>query len=80
MNKNIIITFLILFLSLKLSAQMDLNEIANEQYHKIAQIEGTEDILINYFSKIKNQNDDILNLKYLKAKDMLHQHSNKYSR
>ena len=38
---------------------MDLNKIANEQYHKIAQIEGTEDILINYFSKIKNQNDTL---------------------
>ena len=59
MNKNIIITFLILFLSLKLSAQMDLNKTANEGYHKIAQIEGTEDILINYFSKIKNQNDTL---------------------
>lgn len=59
MNRNIIITFLILCLSLKLSAQMDLNKIANEQYHKIAQIEGTEDILINYFSKIKNQNDTL---------------------
>ena len=32
MNRNIIITFLILCLSLKLSAQMDLNKIANEGY------------------------------------------------
>lgn len=59
MNRNIIITFLILCLSLKLSAQMDLNMIANESPHKIAQIEGTEDILINYFSKISNQNDTL---------------------
>ena len=59
MNKNIIITFLILILSLKLSAQIDLNMIANESPHKIAQIEGTEDILINYFSKINNQNDTL---------------------
>lgn len=59
MNRNIIITFLILILSLKLSAQMDLNKIANEGYHKIAQIEGTEDLLRDYFSKISNQNDTL---------------------
>ena len=59
MNKNIIITFLILILSLKLSAQTDLNMIANESPHKIAQIEGTENILRDYFSKIKNQNDTL---------------------
>ena len=59
MNRNIIITFLILILSLKLSAQTDLNMIANESPHKIAQIEGTENILRDYFSKIKNQNDTL---------------------
>lgn len=59
MNKNIIITFLILILSLKLSAQMDLNKTANEGYHKIAQIEGTEDLLRDYFSEISNPNDTL---------------------
>lgn len=59
MNRNIIITFLILCLSLKLSAQMDLNKIANEGYHKIAQIEGTEDLLRDYFSEISNPNDTL---------------------
>ena len=38
---------------------MDLNMIANESPHKIAQIEGTENILRDYFSKIKNQNDTL---------------------
>ena len=59
MNRNIIITFLILCLSLKLSAQMDLNMIANESPHKIAQIEGTENILRDYFSEITNPNDTL---------------------
>ena len=59
MNKNIFITFLILCLSLKLSAQMDLNMIANESPHKIAQIEGTENILRDYFSEITNPNDTL---------------------
>ncbi len=59
MNKNIFITFLILILSLKLSAQMDLNMIANESPHKIAQIEGTENILRDYFSEITNPNDTL---------------------
>lgn len=59
MNRNIFITFLILFLSLKLSAQMDLNMIANESPHKIAQIEGTENILRDYFSEITNPNDTL---------------------
>ena len=59
MNRNILLLFLILFLSLKLSAQMDLNMIANESPHKIAQIEGTENILRDYFSEITNPNDTL---------------------
>lgn len=59
MNKNILITFLILCLSLKLSAQIDLNKIANEGPHKVAQIEGTENILKDYFSEISNPNDTL---------------------
>ena len=38
---------------------MDLNKIANEGYHKIAQIEGTEDLLRDYFSEISNPNDTL---------------------
>ncbi len=57
--KKAVFVLSFLFIIVKLSAQNNLNEIANEQYHKIAQIEGTEDILINYFSKIKNQNDTL---------------------
>ena len=48
--KKAVFVLSFLFIIVKLSAQNNLNEIANEQYHKIAQIEGTEDILINYFS------------------------------
>lgn len=59
MNKNIIITFLILILSLKLSAQIDLNKLANEEFHKVAQIEGTENVLKDYFSEISNPNDTL---------------------
>lgn len=59
MNRNILLLFLILFLSLKISAQMDLNMIANESPHKIAQIEGTENILRDYFSEITNPNDTL---------------------
>ena len=57
--KKAVFVLSFLFIIVKLSAQNNLNEIANEQYHKIAQIEGTEDILINYFSKISNQNDTL---------------------
>ena len=57
--KKAVFVLSFLFIVVKLSAQNNLNEIANEQYHKIAQIEGTEDILIDYFSKIKNQNDTL---------------------
>ena len=57
--KRAVFVLSFLFIVVKLSAQNNLNEIANEQYHKIAQIEGTEDILIDYFSKIKNQNDTL---------------------
>ena len=46
-------------ISLKLFSQINLNDIANGQYHKVAQIEGTEDILIDYFSKITNKNDTL---------------------
>ena len=59
MNKNIFTSILILLLSLKISAQMDLNKIANEGTHKIAQIEGTENILRDYFSEISNPNDTL---------------------
>lgn len=59
MNRNIIITFLILCLSLKISAQIDLNKLANEEFHKVAQIEGTENILKDYFSEISNPNDTL---------------------
>ena len=59
MNRNIFITFLILFLSLKISAQIDLNKISNEGPHKVAQIEGTENILKDYFSEISNPNDTL---------------------
>ncbi|MBE6335116.1 MAG: hypothetical protein E7066_00325, partial [Lentimicrobiaceae bacterium] len=59
MNRNIIITFLILILSLKLSAQMDLNKLASEEFHKVAQIEGSENILRDYFSEISNPNDTL---------------------
>lgn len=59
MNRNIIITFLILCLSLKLSAQMDLNKLASEEFHKVAQIEGSENILRDYFSEISNPNDTL---------------------
>ena len=38
---------------------MDLNMIANESPHKIAQIEGTENILRDYFSEITNPNDTL---------------------
>ena len=38
---------------------MDLNKIANEGTHKIAQIEGTENILRDYFSEISNPNDTL---------------------
>ena len=57
--KRIVFVLLFLLIIVKLSAQINLNEIANEQYHKVAQIEGTEDILIDYFSKISNQNDTL---------------------
>ncbi len=59
MNRNIIITFLILCLSLKISAQIDLNKLANEEFHKVAQIEGTENVLKDYFSEISNPNDTL---------------------
>ncbi|MBQ8222393.1 MAG: hypothetical protein IJZ87_03455, partial [Bacteroidales bacterium] len=38
---------------------MNLNKIANEGTHKIAQIEGTENILRDYFSEISNLNDTL---------------------
>lgn len=38
---------------------MDLNMIANESPHKIAQIKGTENILRDYFSEITNPNDTL---------------------
>ena len=38
---------------------MDLNMIANESPDKIAQIEGTENILRDYFSEISNPNDTL---------------------
>lgn len=59
MIRNILLLFLILFLSLKISAQIDLNKIANEGPHKVAQIEGTENILRDYFSEITNPNDTL---------------------
>ena len=59
MNRNIFITFLILCLSLKISAQIDLNKLANEEFHKVAQIEGTENVLKDYFSEISNPNDTL---------------------
>ncbi len=54
------ILFLICFsFSLRLSSQNNLNEIFHKQYNKVAQIEGTENILRDYFSKISNQNDTL---------------------
>lgn len=58
--KKLSILFLICFsFSLRLSSQNNLNEIFHKQYNKVAQIEGTENILRDYFSKISNQNDTL---------------------
>ncbi len=58
--KKLSILFLICFsFSLRLSSQNNLNEISHKQYNKVAQIEGTENILRDYFSKISNQNDTL---------------------
>ena len=65
MNKtNIFKTLLLLsslFLLLNMTeAQMNLNELANtDAYHRVAQIRGTESLLIDYFSKISNENDTL---------------------
>lgn len=58
MKKYLNLIFLLL-LSISLSAQIDLNKVANEEYHRVAQIEGTEDILKDYFSGISNPNDTL---------------------
>ena len=57
--RKFILIILCMQISLKLFSQINLNDIANGQYHKVAQIEGTEDILIDYFSKITNKNDTL---------------------
>ena len=38
---------------------MDLNKLASEEFHKVAQIEGSENILRDYFSEISNPNDTL---------------------
>ncbi len=48
------------FLSLGVAqAQMDLNELANAEFHKVAQIKGTEKLLSDYFLGISNTNDTL---------------------
>ena len=48
------------FLSLGVAqAQMDLNELANAEFHKVAQIKGTEGVLQDYFSGISNTKDTL---------------------
>lgn len=54
-----LLLILLTFFVLSSNAQMDLNKIANEGTHKIAQIEGTENILRDYFSEISNLNDTL---------------------
>ena len=64
MNKSIFIKKALLVVSALLlldvaEAQTDLNELANNTYHRVAQIKGTENLLREYFSGLSNTNDTL---------------------
>lgn len=64
MNKSIIIKKALLVVSAFLlldvaEAQINLNELANNTYHRVAQIKGTENLLREYFSGLSNTNDTL---------------------
>lgn len=58
MKKNLFLCSFFLLLGVA-QAQMDLNELANAEFHKVAQIKGTEKLLSDYFWGISNTNDTL---------------------
>ena len=52
MKKSILLLAILMTISFA-EAQMNLNEIANaDEYHRVAQIKGSESLLIEYFSEV----------------------------
>ena len=59
MKKSILLLAILMTISFA-EAQMNLNEIANaDEYHRVAQIKGSESLLIEYFSEVSNKNDTL---------------------